>query len=93
MGKLNQIYMWVFDIKLSTVQIISSLCSTFTCSVIMPPKKSTEPPLTMAENVLLMSAARILEGLKRRKAHPGWNPECFEKGIFKEAVHSINIVI
>jgi hypothetical protein len=53
----------------------------------MPPKKTTEPPLSNAESQLMKIAARVFTAILFKEAHPNLNHDHFEENLSKEMVH------
>jgi hypothetical protein len=52
----------------------------------MPPKQTTEPPLSDEESQLMKIAARVFTAVLFKEAHPDLNHEHFETNLAKEMV-------
>ncbi|KAN0125454.1 hypothetical protein V8E53_015480 [Lactarius tabidus] len=53
----------------------------------MPPKKTSEPPLSKAESLLLKIAARIFTTVKYKECHPDKNHTNFQRNMMMEMEH------
>ncbi|KAN0141767.1 hypothetical protein V8E53_000229 [Lactarius tabidus] len=53
----------------------------------MPPKKTSEPPLSEAESLLLKIAARIFTAVKHKERHPEENHTNFQRNMTMEMEH------
>jgi hypothetical protein len=58
----------------------------------MPPKKTSEPPLNVAEIKLVDSAARIFTGVKYKEAHQEFDEKYFQMSLGTEMVRPINLL-
>jgi hypothetical protein len=59
----------------------------FFFSAPMPLKKTSEPPLSEAESLLLKIAARIFTAVKHKEHHPEENHTNFQRNMTMEMVH------
>jgi hypothetical protein len=69
----------------SNVEILFP-CPLFFFSAPMPPKKTSEPPLSKAESLLLKIAARIFTAVKHKERHPEENHINFQRNMTMEMV-------
>ncbi|KAN0141867.1 hypothetical protein V8E53_000329 [Lactarius tabidus] len=53
----------------------------------MPPKKTSEPPLSEADSLLLKIAARIFTAVKHKEHHPEENHTNFQRNMMMEMEH------
>jgi len=52
----------------------------------MPPKKTSEPPLSEAESLLMKIAARIFTAVKYKENHPDEDHSNFQRNMTMEMV-------
>jgi len=55
-------------------------------SAFMPPKKTSEPPLSEAESLLMKIAARIFTAVKYKENHPDEDHSNFQRNMTMEMV-------